>query len=338
MAGILERSVYALISIATISLLCAILKLDSTADHVNVAQSSLLQCRHTVENVLAKFSTNSAHALNMSNHDAAQKSMMAVYHEWWNRQGTLEDYSNVVLQRAYTQNLLMGRIVNDLYYLEIATSGGSAAYSSLLRNGTQPLNVVALGSGPGSELWSLMIFLGPRQLSKRLKRAVLVDAAPWGETVRELDGLFRQQLSKYENGKCDLFAAGDGQENEGASESPSSSFRVNFHQADVSSVFQANGQASALLASFLDRSPSTLNLVFLYRLTWDLWAHAAQSTLFSSFLKQLEDIPTVEVFVADAYSTSAVYQAGDGWQKQTHIEEGRTRDHRNFYSFRRAGS
>jgi len=43
-----------------------------------------------------------------------------IYDSWWSRPGTLEDYSNPQLQRAYTQNLLFGRVANDLEYLELA--------------------------------------------------------------------------------------------------------------------------------------------------------------------------------------------------------------------------
>merc|ERR1712216_356829 len=59
-----------------------------------------------------------------------------------------------------------------------------AGFSNMLAE--QSIHVVVLGSGPGSELWSLLYFMsqgtGP------------TDAAPWGVTLSELRDLFIKKI------------------------------------------------------------------------------------------------------------------------------------------------
>ena len=135
-----------------------------------------------------------------------------VYKKWWTRPGTLDDYSNGHLRDAYTQNLLLGRVLNDLEYLYSATNSPdsaiqkdgeyckrketeSSSYSKLfyeIENRRSDIHVVVFGCGPASELWSLLFLLLYRKRyldnnalrhTAKISKAILVDVAPWGDVI-----------------------------------------------------------------------------------------------------------------------------------------------------------
>merc|ERR1711924_10496 len=121
-----------------------------------------------------------------------------------------------------------GRVLNDFEYLELACggtagppdtpisesvgdqanancedlesdrrlAGRASSFSRLLSEDS--VHVVVLGCGPASELWSLLVFLQGRfgdSGVRRVAKAALVDAAPWGATLQELEKLFVQQAT-----------------------------------------------------------------------------------------------------------------------------------------------
>ena len=125
-----------------------------------------------------------------------------VYKKWWTRPGTLDDYSNGHLRDAYTQNLLLGRVLNDLEYLYIATNSPDSviqkdgeyckrketegsSYSKLfyeIENRGSDVHVVVFGCGPASELWSLLFLLLYRKRylnNNALRNAAKISKAIW---------------------------------------------------------------------------------------------------------------------------------------------------------------
>ena len=148
-----------------------------------------------------------------------------VYKKWWTRPGTLDDYSNGHLRDAYTQNLLLGRVLNDLEYLYIATNSPDSviqkdgeyskrketegsSYSKLfyeIENRGSDIHVVVFGCGPASELWSLLFLLLHRKLyldintlrnTAKISKAILVDVAPWGDVIYAIKRSFDNNIQQ----------------------------------------------------------------------------------------------------------------------------------------------
>ena len=139
----------------------------------------------------------------------------------------------------------------------------------------------------------------------------LVDAAPWGGVLRELEQLFFQHLSRMDR--------------EAAAPPP-----IGFFQENLAATF--GGSPESLLAKL---EPEGLNVIFLYRLTWDMGGGGAVAPFFEWLLVSIGRANyRAEIFVADAQRTSDVYRPPPGWQRQVFVEEGRTNKHRNFYCFK----
>eukprot|EP00928_Gymnodinium_smaydae_P083889 TRINITY_DN67130_c0_g1_i1.p1 TRINITY_DN67130_c0_g1~~TRINITY_DN67130_c0_g1_i1.p1 ORF type:complete len:310 (-),score=30.22 TRINITY_DN67130_c0_g1_i1:126-1055(-) len=235
-----------------------------------------------------------------------------LYNEWWSRRGTLDDYKNEMFQRAYTEKLLLKRMENDLEYLEMACGSGrhatnTNAISNMLSESV--LNVVVLGCGPSSELWSLLYFLA-KVGGPGISRAELWDAADWGATVAELGNSFSRKLPRHVPALGAL---------------P----HIDFRSQDLAVAL--NGSSDHGIISRLEKR--SLNVIFIYRLAWDLGPDQMKR-LFPRFLASIGRLVRAEVFVADAFQSSYIYQAPPGWDRHILIEEGRANTHRNFFLFR----
>eukprot|EP00392_Amoebophrya_sp_AT5.2_P013486 g13610.t1 len=285
-----------------------------------------------------------------------------VFQKWWFRPGTLEDYANPLLQVGYVRELLKSRVANDFEYCQLAAAAGSRIGTG--GSSWNKLHLCALGCGPASELWGLCLFLclegcswGKRHLLGRnedpqtgfLSSALLVDAAPWGRAVTELQKAFA---------RTGLSEKGTEVEEEAPFAVP-----LTFLQEDAFAqppgVWTAKkylnlaprhaGEIEASSGS--PPSGGVLNVLCMYRLTWDVGAERMKRWM-RGFLRvldedELRDV-AVEIWIADAAATSKVYSdvikedtevdAGkptlsESWDFQVLIEEARTKHHRNFYTF-----
>ncbi|CAD7927947.1 unnamed protein product [Amoebophrya sp. A120] len=279
--------------------------------------------------------------------DATRREIEQVFQKWWIRPGTLEDYSKELLQVGYVHQLLPTRTANDFEYCAIAagrqTTSRDGFTSSLMmsskpkgendlsyafsssrstavsvssgepedvQKSTTRLHLCALGAGPASELWGMLSFLESPQVevTASLESAVLVDAAPWGRAVKELQRAFLSTRRKertdassrhfYRSArpKSKSSSAEDTTTRESerqlAEKADPFALPIVFLQEDAfvtaSSSSSTQKEVGRQLARYLSPDPEVLNIICLYRLTWDVGASRVQTWL-RSVLRALDE-------------------------------------------------
>ena len=210
-------------------------------------------------------------------------------------------------------------------------------------------------------------YLGNNALrnTAKISKAILVDVAPWGDVIFAVKRSFNSNIQQLfttlpgetgSNGNlCSEVAlcsssAKDDQDstvsencidnicpiiefvNENAFQTYKSDDHDGFQTFQLSdSSVSLSFQKTESFMRWLDRDK--LNIIFVYRLTWDVTKQSMAAWFKDLSEILLEQNISAEIFVADAYSTSNVFPELPGWKRHIVIEEGRKNMHRNFYFF-----